>query len=413
MKLRRSVMLLAPLLMVLGSAPTHGQNSGSVQGLGFLGVGGTNTSSAAWNINSDGSVVVGESEVAPGRNLEAFRWTQEKGIVGLGYLGDGGPYPVGQALGVNLDGSVVVGVTTYSNALFRQAVLWMPTTGIVGLGFLGGDGFHDSFALGVNWNGSVVVGSSTYSTSSFWNYQAFRWTQTTGMLGLGFLSGERAAPYSGATGVTADGSVIVGESEYAANQSVEAFRWSQESGMVGLGFLGGGEPFPFSRAAAVNLDGSVVVGASSNRSNQEEAFRWTQSTGMVGLGFVSEGGVNQKSAATGVSADGSVVVGVSSTGSTSSEAFRWSQATGTQSLASLLTAAGVVLGGRQLLNAKAISANGQFIVGESIDAYGQHEAYVVRYIDRTVRPLPSPQLLPKNAISPPFGQTKSNPNLDP
>src|SRR5262249_15157185 len=97
-------------------------------------------------------------------------------------------------------------------------------------------------------DGSVVVGSS-YSTMG---RQAFRWTQGGGMAGLGFLSGGSD---SLATGVSADGSVVVGTSNDATFASF-AFRWTQGSGMVNLGTTPGGAG---AAASDVSADGQVVV----------------------------------------------------------------------------------------------------------------------------------------------------------
>ncbi|MCA2665657.1 MAG: hypothetical protein IM486_14370 [Microcystis sp. M114S2] len=86
----------------------------------------------------------------------------------------------------------------------------------------------------------------------------------------------------------------------------EAFRWTQTTGIVGLGDLPGG--IFNSSATAVSANGSIVVGRGGVISvNNSEAFRWTQATGMVGLGDLPGGSFN--SIAWGVSADGSVVVG--------------------------------------------------------------------------------------------------------
>jgi probable HAF family extracellular repeat protein len=71
--------------------------------------------------------------------------------------------------------------------------------------------------------------------------------------GLGFLPGGRA---SDATGVSANGRVVVGEATGATGSS-QAFRWTAASGMVGLGFL---PEAPNSFANGVNADGKVVVG---------------------------------------------------------------------------------------------------------------------------------------------------------
>ena len=53
--------------------------------------------------------------------------------------------------------------------------------------------------------------------------------------GLGYLPGYTA---SGATSVSADGSVVVGTASTAG--AVEAFRWTAADGMVGLGDFPGG-----------------------------------------------------------------------------------------------------------------------------------------------------------------------------
>ncbi len=62
--------------------------------------------------------------------------------------------------------------------------------------------------------------------------------QAASFQGLGDLPGGRFSSY--ASGVSADGSVVVGSSESTAMFTVEAFRWTQSTGMVGLGDLPGG-----------------------------------------------------------------------------------------------------------------------------------------------------------------------------
>ena len=120
-------------------------------------------------------------------------------------------------------------------------------------------------------------------------------------LGLGF---------SFAAGISADGSVVVGQYAPTINNSIVnvAFRWTAVTGAVSLGALPMPQRTPFSSATGVSADGSVVVGFSSSfTSGQFEAFRWTPQSGMVGLGSIVGGG--EKSAAYGVSGDVKVVVG--------------------------------------------------------------------------------------------------------
>jgi probable HAF family extracellular repeat protein len=174
------------------------------------------------------------------------------------------------------------------------------------LGDLPGGPFQ-SYAYGVSADGSVVVGNSTYSVHG--HAQAFRWTSDGGMVGLGDLPGDAIVSY--ADGVSADGRTIVGTG--TRNGRYEAFRWTSEGGMVGLGHWPLDPSLdPQSGAVGASADGSTVVGITWPGCCGDiiyyEAFRWTSGGGMGGLGgflpsqFFGRG-------ATGVSGDGSVVVG--------------------------------------------------------------------------------------------------------
>ncbi|WP_419769052.1 MAG: autotransporter domain-containing protein [Candidatus Marinarcus sp.] len=263
---------------------------------------------------------------------------------GLGHLA-GSFFSI--ATGVNSDGSVVVG---YSNGF--EAFRWTQAGGMVGLGDLAGGSFS-STAYGVNSDGSVVVGHSASTNGG----EAFRWTQEGGMVGLGDLAG--GSFFSLANGVNSDGSVVVGYSNSA--NGYEAFRWTQAGGMVGLGDLAGGSFDGW--ASAVNSDGSVVVGYSSS-ANGGEAFRWTQEGGMVGLGDLAGGSFDSE--ANGVNSDGSVVVGYSSSAN-GGEAFRWTQEGGMVGL-------GDLAGGSFFSTANGVNSDGSVVVGYSNSANG-YEAF--------------------------------------
>jgi probable HAF family extracellular repeat protein len=197
-------------------------------------------------------------------------------------------------------------------------------------------GIFYSDARGVSADGMVVVGQS----NSAFGFETFRWTAAGGMIGLGFLPGGHG---SIASGTSANGSVVVGISSSSLAQVAEAFRWTAAGGMIGLGFLPGGTD---SFTNGVSADGRVVVGM-ANDATFFQAIRWTQESGMVSLGL-------NLSAAFATSADGSVVVG-GTTGLV--HAFRWTEEG--------VTDLGTVLGGAGNSIAIGVSADGSVIVGSS------------------------------------------------
>lgn len=220
------------------------------------------------------------------------------------------------------------------------------------LGDLSGGRF-DSLATGVSADGSVVVGVGDSANGR----EAFRWTAAEGMIGLGDLPGGTLE--SIARGVSADGSVIAGFSNSANGR--EAFRWTAAEGMKGLGDLEGGDFDSY--ALGISADGSAIVGVGS-MGNGTRAFRWTTQRGMAGLSQYPGSSTLVGHEAWAVSADGSVVVGKSYRGSRDFEAFRWTSAGGIKTLDKMVIARG-------------ISADGSVVVGFGLgvqygaDGYGQ------------------------------------------
>ncbi|MCS7209810.1 MAG: dockerin type I domain-containing protein [Fimbriimonadales bacterium] len=230
--------------------------------------------------------------------------------------------------------------------LHASAFLTLSAQSLTWLGTLYGG--SESIATGVSADGSVVVGTSygfrgSPDAPSF----AFIWRRGVGMQDL-----LRNGGGSAAAAVSADGTVVVG-SMYVDSSSIQAYRWSTSEGLRLLGTLGG----LYSYATAVSANGSVVVGYLLTTDYRVRPFRWTAQTGMRDLG--SLGGVISR--AQGVSADGTVVVGTSTTRS-GARAFRWTEAGGMQSLGTLP--------GTTDSYGFGISANGAVVVG-----------YVVRWPD--------------------------------
>ena len=178
---------------------------------------------------------------------------------------------------------------------------WTETDGLVGLGELSG-GLNETrlaadayFVKTASADGSTIVGNGGSSNG----FEAFRWTEATGMVALGDLPGGDFR--SRASGISADGLTLVGTS--AITNGEECFRWTPATGMVGIGDLPGGDFY--SDAMDVSADGSVIVGGSVT-ANGVQAYRWTEATGMVGLGKLPGSLESQASA---VSTNGAVVAG--------------------------------------------------------------------------------------------------------
>ena len=288
------------------------------------------------------------------------RWSGALAVAGALALGLAGPVQAGWSLtwldplpgddsslpyAVSADGSTLVGQSSrgaYHNDYRPEAFRWTPSGGMTGLGFL--PGYAWSQAHGVSADGSVVVGYSQAAIGEHMHAggEAFRWTEDTGPVGLGHL---QADDLSWAYGVSADGSVVVG---YSGNmgRNDTAFLWTPLGKMTALPLPAGGA---WSRAKAVSADGSVVVGEWGTDSSHEGAFRWTAALGSVGLNSLPGGGLTY---VYGLSADGSVIVGEGSDG----RAARWTE---TEGLLHLVSPAQ----DPDHSAATAVSDDGSFIVG--------------------------------------------------
>lgn len=306
-----------------GSVHTGNDKVAAVGGAlsGMSAIEGAGDEGRVYGLSANGSVAVGQGSFNDRRH--AFRRSADGTVTDLGTL-----FGVGAsaAYGVSGDGNVVVG---YSETVTggRRAVRWTAEGGMVNIANTNGD----SYAHKTSHDGSVVVGVKTSGTVT----HAFRWTEATGMVDMGSLLGSASAdPYSAAYDVSADGSVIVGQSQASSGELEytprRAFRWTQATGMVDLGTLGGGN----SQAQAVSANGAVTVGRAQAEAGQDAAYL----------------------------------------------AFRWSQATGMQSIADWLAAAGVGSGGWSFDSAMATNADGSIVVGHGSNN-GVEESWLARVSD--------------------------------
>jgi len=330
--------------------------SQSFTGLGFLPGG---TQSAAVHASADGSVVVGSSG-----SYRAFLWTRAGGMVDLGMLPGA---TTAYSTDVSDDGSVVVG-TVYATEGVR-AFRWTSAGGMVSLGLpLDGGGdqqAYNTYGTAVSGDGAVVAGFSDPVND------AFRWADAGGMLSLG----TPGAGYSIAYDSNSDGTVVVGE--FTAGLGDHAFRWTLQEGLQDLGTMPGGTS---SHATGVSADGSTVVGHGGTGLAGVRAFRWTAASGMVSLGTLP----GMASRAYGVSGDGSVVVGVLMS---PDHAMMWTPSLGMVDLNTYLPTLHLDLTGWTLTAANGVSADGRTIVGRGTHN-GQTEAWVAQLSSPVPVPLP-------------------------
>ena len=281
-------LVVAPAPVVLASQPCPDPSTGPSisdfpeETLCSLGVLPDGSSSAAFAVSADGTVIVGSGNDDSG--FAAVRWV-DGAIQALGVLpGDWSS----EALGVSEDHRVIVGYS--DSGQVQSAVRWIDGV-IQPLAAL--PRRANSEAYGVSADGSVIVGKSG-------NY-AVRWVNGV----IQKLNGASAA-----TAVSADGRVIVGDGISTAVQ------WADGVSPTDLGTLPGGS---YSAAVAVSADGRVVVGNGDGPGKYEShAIRWENGVPQD-LGTLPGG---TDSYASGVSADGSVVVGDSQSAN-GHRAFVW------------------------------------------------------------------------------------------
>jgi probable HAF family extracellular repeat protein len=325
--------------------------------------------SEAFGISADGSTIVGR-----GTPLQrAWRLDDQFNTIFLGDMQGGGDLSTARA--VSADGSVVVGQAHGPNG--PEAFRWTEDSGImVGLGDLPGAAFESS-AFGVSADGTIVVGYGVNPGGTLSGAEAFRWRLTnpdTGagqMVGLGDLPGGDST--SVATGVSADGAVVVGASPSTLSDdfsifATEAFRWTLTDPLTGAGVMEGLGDLPGagfnSFAMAVSGDGTTVVGRGTSNEGTE-AFHWRDGV-MTGLGDLPGG--NFLSVANAVSADGSVVVGYSAVGIGDGglnilRPFIWDEAGGMRDLVEVFLNEGLALENLAMTSATGVSADGRTFTG--------------------------------------------------
>lgn len=257
----------------------------------------------AWDASADGSVIVGAMSTDDG--LRAFRWSKADGYQLIG-TELAGPNSNANAYSVSDDGAVIAGDVVSSTGLY-EGFVWT-ASGTQLLGDLPGGGVHAEVRA-ISADGSTIVGTS----ESLQGKEAFRWTRDDGMQGLGELPGNGFG--SNGAAVSANGEVIAASSLAQGFTQVQAARWTAASGMVGIGEHLGMSNY-WSEAKGITADGSLIVGQDLTNG----AFVWSEPLGFRPLkevlvdrfGLADEIGARSLVSAQAVSADGRVITGFSS-----------------------------------------------------------------------------------------------------
>ena len=167
--------------------------------------------------------------------------------------------------------------------------------------------------------------------------------------------------------ISADGTTIVGNSGCFGFLCSRPALWTETDGLVVLGDSGW--------ATGVSADGSVVVGRVTIAGPY---FRWTESEGLVELDL-AVGDFTRAYGDMHVSANGQIAVGgLYNTVAGLPEAIIWDSNNGARSIRQLLIQAGIDLTGWRLDYPTAVSGDGGTIVGSGINPDGNAEAWLAR-----------------------------------
>jgi uncharacterized membrane protein len=186
----------------------------------------------------------------------------------------------------------------------------------------------------VSRDGSVIAGTGTLTGGKA---GAFRWTKAGGAVSLG----DFAAQTVNVVGMSADGSVIVGN---AGTGTLTGFVWSAAAKpqLGQLTALGGDD---HTNVMAVSADGSLIVGDSLQAAAKIRRVRWTtkttpvlldpQDTGAVGAATSWACGGGPYTTCTSIAQDGSVIYTQRSVAPNDVRAEIWTAAKGLQPLGPL------------------------------------------------------------------------------
>ncbi len=233
--------------------------SGTTTPLGSLGSSSGSEASSGWGLSGDGRVAVGLGWVTAGRAEAMVVNGSSVSSLGTSVTGRSS-----RANNADFDGNVIVGWQDSSTG-FRQGAIWR--NGVQTL-ITDSAGNPMSELSDVSSDGSWAVGVGPASNG----FVAYRWSQATGVqtLGPNLLPGDR----SGASGISADGSVIVGFSRPLGPAAFgRGFIWTEATGMLNLNAVAAAQGIntggvTMALPLAISADGLTIAGLT----NQNAGF---------------------------------------------------------------------------------------------------------------------------------------------
>jgi uncharacterized membrane protein len=208
--------------------------------------------SAAWDLNADGTIAVGLAW--DGCTARAARWTGLGGtpsLVPLQHMGTGSD----RATKISDDGALMGGFSQ-SDVADRTPTVWYAD----GHGLLldpGGEAVGE--VLSVSGDGALVAG--------IWNQAGFAWSESGGVIMLGALPTALPSDPTHPNAIAANHRLIFGGQGDPFSGTPLAFVWTEHDGMRSLGDLvtAQGLSIPagyvLGNVLAASADGSVLLGA--------------------------------------------------------------------------------------------------------------------------------------------------------
>ncbi|OBU04139.1 autotransporter domain-containing protein [Morganella psychrotolerans] len=244
-------------------------------------------------ISADGNVITGSiRDMSSGGVSRAYIYNTDTGYL---YLSDDSSFEETSSNAVSGDGKTMVGIADSRAFRFSEEK---------GFSLLDSADTAFSSANGVNKDGSVIVGRSTNKQK---NLQAFKYTDSTGVVSLGSLIKDNKGE-SSASAISSNGLVTVGWSVANENDDMHAFRHTDIEGMRDLGTLRK-DNSGFSMASSVSRDGQFIVGSSSNEDDYSRGFVYVSDEKKMYELKPLENNLTGESSAEAISDDGKVVAG--------------------------------------------------------------------------------------------------------